>query len=237
MTKCLFCICLLQLGYLLKSMYISLLLIISVSVTLDTGYQSDFVQLWVFFLIKKYSECSKNLNTFLFLRNACNGSCSPRKDVVKVVPEVLYITMIDSLRQQFCPRMRQAGRDRKSQTAIERGYFCPMYEKDTYNNEQDLDPNYSIIKQFLCINILSMMFSKQSQNYSELVLYNWWKQRWPIIFSEHAIVQGVTVQHCLHNLYHRWNIPRGTFEFSFFLLCQESMVEWSDILPKQFLET
>ena len=36
MTKPFFCICLLQLGYLLKSMYISLLLIMSVSVTLDT---------------------------------------------------------------------------------------------------------------------------------------------------------------------------------------------------------
>ena len=36
MIKLFFCICLLQLGYLLKSMCISLQLIMSVSVTLDT---------------------------------------------------------------------------------------------------------------------------------------------------------------------------------------------------------
>ena len=33
-------------------------------------------------------------------------------DVVKVIPEALYIAMIDSLRQNVCPRMRQAGRER-----------------------------------------------------------------------------------------------------------------------------
>ena len=69
MTKPFFCICLLQLGYLLKSMYISLLLIMSVSVTLDTVD------------INQILEC-----------------LCPRTDVVKVVPEEIYIAMIDSLR-------------------------------------------------------------------------------------------------------------------------------------------
>ena len=39
-------------------------------------------------------------------------------DVVKVVLEVLYIAMIDSLRQQFYPRMRQADQDRKIERDI-----------------------------------------------------------------------------------------------------------------------
>ena len=47
-------------------------------------------------------------------------------DVVKIVSEVLYIAMIDSLRQQFYPRMRQAGGERKSS---EKGYSFSMCEK------------------------------------------------------------------------------------------------------------
>ena len=46
-------------------------------------------------------------------------------DVVKVVPEVLYIALIDSFRQQFYPRMRQAGRERK----ISDSHPFPMCEK------------------------------------------------------------------------------------------------------------
>ena len=43
-------------------------------------------------------------------------------DVVKVIPEVLYIAMIDTLRQQFYPRMRQAGRDRKISDSHRKGH-------------------------------------------------------------------------------------------------------------------
>ena len=51
------------------------------------------------------------LTPFVSLQNAYKCICSPRIDVVKVVP---YIAMIDSLRQQFYPRMRQTDRDRKN---------------------------------------------------------------------------------------------------------------------------
>ena len=78
---------------------------------------------------KEYSKCSKNLNTFFyFLQNAYKSSCSPRTYVVEVVPEHMYIAMMDSLRQQFYPRMRQAGRDRKMSDSHRKGYFCPMCE-------------------------------------------------------------------------------------------------------------
>ena len=50
-------------------------------------------------------------------------------DVVKVVLEVLYIPMIDSLRQQFYPRMRQAGRERKISDSHRKGYSFPLFEK------------------------------------------------------------------------------------------------------------
>ena len=82
---------------------------------------------------KKYSKCSKNLNTlhthwFLFLQNAYKYNCSPRTYVVEVVPEPLYIAMMDSLRQQFYPRMRRTGRDRKISDIHRKGYFCSMCE-------------------------------------------------------------------------------------------------------------
>ena len=84
----------------------------------------------------EYSKCSKNLNTlfffffffsfvFFFLQNAYKSSCSPRTYVVEVVPEHLYMAMMDSLRQQFYPRMRQAAETEKSLTAIERDIFVP----------------------------------------------------------------------------------------------------------------
>ena len=53
-------------------------------------------------------------------------------DVVTVVPEVLYIAMIDSLRQQFYPRMRQ-GRDRKTSDSIERDILVPCARKHIYS--------------------------------------------------------------------------------------------------------
>ena len=52
-------------------------------------------------------------------------------DVVKVVPEVLYIyiAMTDSLGQQFYPRMRHAGREKKISDSHRKGYSFPMCEK------------------------------------------------------------------------------------------------------------
>ena len=47
----------------------------------------------------------------------------------KVVPEVLYKAMIDSLRQQLYPRTRQAGQDRKISDSHRKGFSCSMCEK------------------------------------------------------------------------------------------------------------
>ena len=71
---------------------------------------------------------------FLFLQNAYKCSCSPRTYVVEVVPEHLYIAMMDSLRQQFFPRMRQAGRDRKISDRHKKGYFCPTCENGRFHS-------------------------------------------------------------------------------------------------------
>ena len=99
MTKLFFCICLLQLGHLLKSMYITVFLIMSVSVTFHTEDTNHFCSNYCSFcLIKNAVNVLKILTPFLFLQDAYIYSCSPRTDVVKVVPEVLYIAMIDSLR-------------------------------------------------------------------------------------------------------------------------------------------
>ena len=40
--------------------------------------------------------------------------------------EAAHVAMMDSLRQQFYPRMRQAGRDRKISDSHRKGYSCPM---------------------------------------------------------------------------------------------------------------
>ena len=40
--------------------------------------------------------------------------------------EAVHIAMMDSLRQKFYPRMRQAGRDRKISDSHRKGYSCPM---------------------------------------------------------------------------------------------------------------
>ena len=80
-------------------------------------------------ITKEYSKCSKNLNTLFFVStNAYKCSCSRKTYVVEVVPEYLYIAMMDSLRLQFYPRMRQAGRDRKLSDSHRKGYSCPMCE-------------------------------------------------------------------------------------------------------------
>ena len=42
--------------------------------------------------------------------------------------EAAHIAMMDSLRQQFYCRMRQAGRDRKISDSHRKGYSCPMCE-------------------------------------------------------------------------------------------------------------
>ena len=122
-----FCICLLQLGHLLKSMYISVLSIMSFSVTLDTvNINQILLTFWKFLSHKEYSKVVKIWTHFCYYKNAYKCSCSPRTDVVKVVPKVLYIAMIDSLRQQFYPRIRQACRDNKISDSHRKRYSCPM---------------------------------------------------------------------------------------------------------------
>ena len=75
---------------------------------------------------EKYSKCYKiSTHCFLFLQNAYKCSCSPRTYVVEVVPENLYIAMMESLRQQFYPRMRQAGRDRKISDSYRKDVLAP----------------------------------------------------------------------------------------------------------------
>ena len=44
----------------------------------------------------------------------------------------VYIAIIDSLRQQFYPRKRQAGRDRKISDNQRKGFSFPMCEKNLY---------------------------------------------------------------------------------------------------------
>ena len=70
-----------------------------------------------------------HFTSFLFLQNAYKCSCSPKTYVLKVAPEHLYKAMIDSVRQQFYPRMRQAVRDRKISDCYRKGYSCTMCEK------------------------------------------------------------------------------------------------------------
>ena len=64
----------------------------------------------------------------VFLQNAYKSSCSPKTYVVEVVSEHLNIEMMDNLRQQFYPRMRQAGPDKKISDSHRKGYFCSMCE-------------------------------------------------------------------------------------------------------------
>ena len=49
-----------------------------------------------------------------------------------IVPELLYLAMIGSLRQQFYPRMRQAGRDRNISDSHRKAYSCPMCDYDSF---------------------------------------------------------------------------------------------------------
>ena len=77
---------------------------------------------------KEYSKCSKDLNTIFVYKMLINAD-------VKVVPEVLYIAMIDSLRQQFLERDKQAEKE-KSQTAIERDILFPCVRyTNVFNND------------------------------------------------------------------------------------------------------
>ena len=102
------------LSYLPKSMFISQLLIMSVSVVVDTV---DINQILLYsnfysFMTKKKKkkkntvDVLKSDHIFVFLQNAYKCSCSPRTDVEKIVSELLYLVLIDSLRQQFYPRSR-----------------------------------------------------------------------------------------------------------------------------------
>ena len=43
--------------------------------------------------------------------------------------DAAHIAMMDSLRKQFYPRMRQEGRDRKISDGHRKGYSCPMCGK------------------------------------------------------------------------------------------------------------
>ena len=79
-------------------------------------------------LIKNAVNVLKIWTPFLFLQIAYNCNCSPRTDDVKVVPEFLYIAMIDSLRQQVYPWTKQAGRDRKISDSRRKENSCPMSE-------------------------------------------------------------------------------------------------------------
>ena len=129
MTKPFLCICLLQLWYLLKSMYsfttpnFQWHLPLWISIKVCSGFCS-------FCLIKNTVNVFKKLNTFFcFYKMLINAVAAPEKMLKKVVPKVLYIAMIDSLRPQFYPRMRQAGRNRKISDSHRKGYACPMCEK------------------------------------------------------------------------------------------------------------
>ena len=72
----------------------------------------------------------KSEHRFCFYKMLINA------DVVKIVSEVLYIAMIDSFKQQFYPRMRQAGQERKISDSHRKGYSFSMCEK--YQGVQQL---------------------------------------------------------------------------------------------------
>ena len=42
--------------------------------------------------------------------------------------QAVHIEVMDNMRQQVCPRMRQAGRDGKISDSHRKGYSCPMCE-------------------------------------------------------------------------------------------------------------
>ena len=112
------------LSNLLKSMFISLLLVMAWHWFCSNYYA-------IVFITKKKNTVNVlkiSIHCFLFLQNAYTCSCSPRTYVVEVVTEHLYIAMMDSLRQQFYPRMRQTGRDRKISDIHRKGVSCPMCE-------------------------------------------------------------------------------------------------------------
>ena len=85
----------------------------------------------LFLFHKEYSKFSKNLNT-VFVSTECLLNAND----VKSVHKALYIVMIDSLRQRFYPRMRQAGRERKISDSHRKGYSFLMHEK--YQGVQQL---------------------------------------------------------------------------------------------------
>ena len=73
----------------------------SVLVTIGTvDINQILIKLMYFCLINNTVNVLKSEHLFYFpkmLKKFC--SCKPRPDVVKVVPEILYIAMIDSFRQ------------------------------------------------------------------------------------------------------------------------------------------
>ena len=118
------------LGYILKKhVHFTTPDLVSFSDSWHCGYQSDSVQILLVLMTNNTINVSKIWTHFLFLQNAYKCSCSPRKVVVKVVPELPYTAMTDSLRQQFYPKLRQAGQDRKISNSHRKS--CPICEKST----------------------------------------------------------------------------------------------------------
>ena len=100
------------LNYLLKSMFISLLLMMSWH-----WLCSNFSIVVFMTKKKKYSKCI-NVQLkyqhifffFLFLQNAYKCSCTPRINVVEVVPEHLYMSRLMSKPTKWlCPAKDQSG--------------------------------------------------------------------------------------------------------------------------------
>ena len=50
--------------------------------------------------------------------------------------------MMDSLRQQFYPRMRQEGRDRKVSDSHRKGYYCPICENGLITDDVITDQDF-----------------------------------------------------------------------------------------------
>ena len=69
------------------------------------------------------------MNTFVCFYKMLINAAAATTNVVKVVPEHLYIAMNDRLRQQFDPRMRQASRDTNISDSHKKGYSCTVCEK------------------------------------------------------------------------------------------------------------
>ena len=66
----------------------------------------------------------------------------PKNNVVQVVPEHLSIALMDSLRQQFYPRMRQEGRDRKISDSHRKRIFLSHVWEWSITNDVITDQDF-----------------------------------------------------------------------------------------------